>query len=106
MAKNLTEMDEFQREVLGSQIPVLVDFWATWCPPCRMLAPTIDELSNEADGKYSVFKIDTDSDLGQALQAEYRISAIPTCIFFKNGSEASRVVGAHPKSTLLEKLTS
>jgi len=81
----------FEQEVLKSQQPVLVDFWAEWCMPCRMLAPTIDKLATEYAGKVKVGKVDTDSNRDVALK--YQISAIPTVLLFKDGQVAQRFVG-------------
>ncbi len=97
----------FDTEVVKSQIPVLVDFWAPWCGPCRMLAPIIEELSKEYDGKIKVAKINTDEN--PAVAARYRISAIPTILIFRSGQVVDQLVGVHPKpeiKTLLEKVLS
>src|ERR1043166_1914289 len=92
----------FESEVTKSEKPVLVDFWAPWCGPCRMLAPLVDELSKEYDGKVKVGKINTD-DTAQ-LATRYRISAIPTLLFFKNGKVADQLVGVHPKPEIKKRL--
>ena len=81
----------FDREVLSSDQPVLVDFWAEWCGPCRALAPTIDKLANDYQGKVKVGKVNTDNNMQVAMK--YGISAIPTVILFKNGNVHSKVVG-------------
>ena len=81
----------FQEEVLGSSTPVLVDFWAEWCMPCRMLAPTIDKIAKDYAGKVKVGKLDTDAN--RDVAAKYGISAIPTVILFKNGEVAQKFVG-------------
>lgn len=85
----------FQQEVLSSEVPVLVDFWAEWCGPCRMLAPTIDELAEEYKGKVKVGKVDTDGNRGTAMK--FSISAIPTIILFHKGQIARKFVGLTPK---------
>jgi thioredoxin 1 len=83
--------DNFEAEVLKSSTPVLVDFWAEWCGPCRLLAPTIDKLASDYAGKVKVGKIDTDANRDVAVK--YGISAIPTVILFKNGQVAQKFVG-------------
>jgi thioredoxin 1 len=85
----------FQQEVLNSNQPVLVDFWAEWCGPCRMLAPTIDELATEYKGRVKVGKLDTDANRDTAMK--FNISAIPTIILFEKGKIAKRFVGLAPK---------
>lgn len=97
MAMTITS-ENFQQEVLQSSVPVLVDFWASWCGPCRMLAPVVDELSQEAQG-YKVGKIDIDAEPGLAQQ--YGILSIPTLIVFKDGQPAGQLMGVQPKQTLL-----
>ncbi len=87
--------DNFEQEVLQSSEPVLVDFWAPWCGPCRMLAPTIEELAKEYEGKVKVGKLDTDESPETA--SRFGISSIPTVLFFKNGEVADRLVGLRPK---------
>jgi len=94
----------FEKEVLNPKLPVLVDFWAPWCMPCRMLAPTIDALASEYEGKVKVLKLNTDEDPG--LADTLGIRGIPTLILFKNGSELARMVGVRSKndiSSLLDK---
>jgi thioredoxin 1 len=88
----------FQSEVLDSDVPVLVDFWAEWCSPCRTLAPTIDKLAGEYDGRLKVGKVDTDSNRDTAFK--YGISAIPTVIIFKGGEVQKKFVGLTPKEQL------
>ncbi|MBU1291378.1 thioredoxin [bacterium] len=94
--------NNFQQEVLESSIPVLVDFWASWCMPCRMLAPIIEKLAEENQGKLKVCKLNTDEN--QNIAAQYGIQGIPTLIVFKEGQEVSRTVGVMPKEKLQEKL--
>lgn len=92
----------FQQEVLESSIPVLVDFWAPWCMPCRMLAPTIEKLAEENQGKLKVCKLNTDEN--QYIAAQLGIQGIPTLIVFKDGKEVGRTVGVMPKEKIQEKL--
>lgn len=99
MAKAFTTVN-FEEEVLKSDIPVLVDFWAAWCMPCKMLAPVIDELASEANG-YKVGKVDVDQE--PELARKYRVMSIPTILVFKNGEVAASSVGVQPKEAL-EKL--
>ena len=94
--------NNFQQEVLESSIPVLVDFWASWCMPCRMLAPTIEKLAEENQGKLKVCKLNTDEN--QNISAQYGIQGIPTLIIFKEGKEVDRTVGVMSKEKLQEKL--
>ena len=97
----------FEQEVIKSDKPVLVDFWAEWCMPCRMLAPTIEELAKEFAGKVKVGKVDTDANREVALK--FGISAIPTVILFKGGKVVSKFVGVRPKTDFaaeLQKATS
>ncbi len=96
--------NNFQQEVLESSIPVLVDFWASWCMPCQMLAPTIEKLAEENQGKLKVCKLNTDEN--QNIAAQYGIQGIPTLIIFKEGKEIGRTVGVMPKEKLQEKLNS
>ena len=86
----------FESEVVNSPQPVLVDFWAEWCMPCRMLAPVIDKLSQEYEGKVKVGKVDTDAN--RDISVKYGISAIPTIILFKGGEVAKKFVGVTPKT--------
>ena len=94
--------NNFQQEVLESSIPALVDFWAPWCMPCRMLAPTIEKLAEENVGKLKVCKLNTDEN--QNIAAKYGIQGIPTLIVFKEGKEVGRTVGVMSKEKLQEKL--
>ena len=96
--------DTFETEVLQSDQPVLVDFWAEWCMPCKMLGPTVDELADEYAGRAKVGKVDTDSSRDTAMK--FGISAIPTLILFKNGEVAKKFVGMQQKSELKAALDS
>jgi len=92
--------DNFQAEVLASNVPVLVDFWAAWCGPCRAIAPAVEQLAKEYKGKVKVGKLDVDAH--QNVPAKYDIMSIPTVILFKDGQIAERLVGSVPKSKLDE----
>jgi len=93
---------EFKTTVLSSEKPVLVDFWATWCGPCRMIAPFVEEIARDYDGKAVVAKMDTDANPMTPMQ--YGIMGIPTLIIFKGGQEVDRIVGAVPKAAIAKKL--
>ena len=97
MAMEIT-MDNFVQEVLNSDIPVMIDFWATWCMPCKMLAPVIEELAEEAHGAYKVGKIDVDK--SPSLAAQFGVMNIPTVMVFKKGKAVDKSVGVVPKSQL------
>lgn len=101
MAKQLTAQ-EFQAEVLESSEPVLVDFFATWCGPCKMMAPVLDQLAEEVEGKAKVYKLDVDA--ARDIAAKYKVMSVPTLIFFKNGEVVDQIVGAVPKDQLVNKL--
>ena len=101
MALEITD-ENFQEVVLNSDIPVLVDFWATWCGPCRTVGPIVDELATELEGRAVVGKVNVDSNSDTPLT--YGIRSIPTLLIFKNGEIVDKLVGAVPKSQLLEKL--
>ena len=94
--------DNFSTEVLEADVPVLVDFWATWCGPCRMIAPIVEELSDEYAGKAKVCKMDVDA--AQKTAAEFGIRSIPTLLIFKGGKVADQLIGAVPKQQITEKL--
>ena len=93
---------EFEKEVLNSNIPVLVDFFATWCGPCKMMAPIVEEIAKEMEGKAKVFKIDVDNESDIAMK--YNIMSIPTFIVFENGEAVETAVGMRDKEELLNML--
>jgi thioredoxin 1 len=93
---------EFDQEVLQSSLPVLVDFWAAWCGPCRMVAPIIDELSNDYAGRVKITKLDVDANPGKAGQ--FGIRSIPTMVLFKGGQIVDTLVGAMPKAAIAQRL--
>ena len=88
--------DNFENEILQSEQPVLVDFWAPWCGPCRMVAPVLDQLADEMDGKVRIAKLNVDE--SQQIAYKYQVSSIPTFILFKGGRMADRTMGAMPKA--------
>jgi thioredoxin 1 len=104
MAGNVLEFTDgnFQSEVLDSQQPVLVDFWAPWCGPCKMLTPTIEQLAGEFQGKVRIGKLNTDDN--PQVASSYGISAIPTVLLFKGGSIVDRFVGVTPKTKMSDSL--
>ncbi len=103
MAKVLDVTDaSFEREVLESSLPVLVDFWAEWCAPCRALAPVVKDIAASYDGRLRVAKLDVDS--SPAVPARFQVRAMPTLLFFKNGQVVDSIVGAVPKQRIEAKL--
>ena len=103
MAEPITLTDDnFESEVLQSDKPVLVDFWAAWCGPCRMVGPIVEELVGEYDGRAKICKLDVD--IAQKTAQEYGVRSIPTLLIFKGGKVADQVIGAVPKGQITEKL--
>ena len=92
----------FQAEVLDSPVPVLVDFWAAWCGPCRVVAPIVDQLAAEYQGKLKVVKVDVDEN--QDVPMRYRVQSIPTLLLFKGGEDVERLIGAAPKQMIVSKM--
>ncbi|MFH1559840.1 MAG: thioredoxin [Chloroflexota bacterium] len=101
--KAVTDSD-FEQEVLEAETPVLVDFWAEWCVPCKMVAPVLDDLADEYDGKIKFTKVDVDTNPQTAMK--YGIRSIPTLLVFKGGSPVDQVVGALPKAVIKKRLDS
>ena len=100
MAEITITEENFEEEVLKSDIPVLVDFWASWCGPCKMIGPVVSEIAEEYAGKIKVGKLNVDEQTPLALQ--YQVASIPTLILFKDGAEAKRTIGAQPKEELVK----
>ena len=94
--------ETFSEQVLKSSLPILVDFWAIWCGPCRMVAPIVDELARENEGKLKVMKLDVDEN--QNTSMAYGVMSIPTLILFKDGKPVERIVGFRPKGDLAKKI--
>lgn len=104
MASELTlTTEEFESKVINSDVPVLVDFWAEWCGPCKMIGPSIEELATEFSGRAKVFKVDVDSE--GDLAGRFGIMSIPQLLVFKGGKEVDRMVGAAPKPKIAELIT-
>lgn len=101
MSQHFTD-DDFEKEVLKSELPVLVDFFAEWCGPCKMMAPVIDELAKEYEGKWKIGKVDVD--VATKVAEKYGIQSIPTLIFFKNGQAVDKSVGFQAKEKITAKL--
>ncbi len=103
MAKPVAITDRtFDSEVLKSEKPVLVDFWATWCGPCKMIAPVLEEIAGEKDGLLKIAKLDVDQNPETAQK--FGVMSIPTLLLFKNGAEVSRIVGYQSKAKLVQQL--
>jgi len=96
--------DDFQTEVLEAGVPVVVDFWAPWCGPCRMVGPVLEEIAEQMNGKIKIVKMNTDDN--QQTAAKYGIMAIPSMLIFKSGEERDRVVGFKPKDQLMTQFES
>ncbi|GBD91497.1 thioredoxin-1 [bacterium BMS3Abin04] len=96
--------DNFEKEVLKSDIPVIIDFWAEWCSPCRLIAPIMDELAEEFNGKIKVGKLDVDSNQQTAIK--YGVRSIPTVLMLKDGEVKEVVIGAVPKAMFVDKINS
>jgi len=101
MALNVTDAS-FEEEVLKSDVPVVVDLWAEWCGPCRMIGPIIEEMSTEYEGRAKMVKVDIDSNPN--IPTKHGVRNIPTVLFFKNGEVVDKQVGAVPKSVFVKKL--
>jgi len=101
MIKNLTDK-EFEQEVIKSDLPVLIDLWAPWCGPCRMIAPVVEKLSAQYDGKFKFFRLNIDEN--PQTPARYRVMSIPTLMFFKDGAAVDMVVGAVPERAITPKI--
>ena len=94
--------DTFEAEVLQSDVPVVVDFWTTWCGPCKMIAPILEEVAEELGDKVKIVKVDVDQNNQTA--GKYNIMSVPSLLFFKNGEVVDQVVGAVPKAQLLQRI--
>lgn len=101
MALEITE-NNFEAEVLGSSVPVLVDFWAVWCGPCKMISPIVDQIATEMAGTAKVGKVDVDKN--PALANRFNVRSIPTLLFFKNGELVDTILGATSKENIVNRL--
>ena len=104
MKPTMISDDNFENEVLKSEQPVLIDFWATWCGPCRTIAPIVEEIASEYNGKIKVGKLDVDNNQQTAIK--YGVRSIPTLLVFKNGEVKETIIGAVPKGQIVQKLNS
>jgi len=98
--------ENFKSEVLDSELPVLVDFWAPWCMPCKMMAPVLDEMSEELEDKIKITKVDVENPLNQSLAQQYQIQSIPNMKLFKNGVVSKDYVGLRDKEAFISELNS
>jgi thioredoxin 1 len=94
--------DNFEQEVIKSDKPVLIDFWAVWCGPCKIIAPVVEELANEYEGKVKIGKLDVDAN--QQASIKYGVRSIPTLLLFKDGKVKDSIIGAVPKAQIVKKL--
>ena len=99
MAELTITKNNFEKEVMKSEQPVLLDFWAVWCPPCRMLAPVVEQIAEEYEGRVKVGKVNVDEE--RELSAMFRVENIPTIVLMKNGKVTDTLVGYHPKEQLV-----
>lgn len=102
MSHVVVTKDNFEDEVLNSDIPVLVDFWAEWCGPCQMLGPVLEEISEEYNGRIKICKVNVDDEM--ELAVKYKIESIPMMYFFKNGEQVDGIMGFNPKPKLVAKI--
>lgn len=96
--KNLTTIEEFEQEVIKSDLPSMVDFWAPWCSPCQMIGPSVEELADEYDGKINVIKVNIDD--AKELSSKYSVMSIPNLLFFKKGEQVDQIIGSAEKNKL------
>jgi thioredoxin 1 len=102
MALTILNTENFEREVIQSELPVIIDFWAPWCGPCQLMGPTFEELSEEYEGKLKFAKLNTDEE--HALASQFGIQGIPSLVLTKDGKEVGRIVGFAPKEILKQKI--
>jgi len=103
---NVVGTENFNLEVIKSNIPVFVDFWAPWCGPCQMMAPILENIAAKMDGKIKIVKVDTEQPENQQLAADYQIQSIPNMKLFKNGELVKDFIGFRPENVLTEELNS